>query len=89
MMTVEFQLPGCGSLKDKRKRLRGLKDRFGKIGNLAVTESDLHDVHQRAQWSFVVIGRDSTGLEQTLDTVENFVLSQLDAVVVASERQSL
>ena len=89
MLTLDFQLPGCRSLKDKRHRLRGLKDRFGKTGNLAVTESDYHDHHQLAQWSFVAIGRDSQGLDKLLDGVENYGHSQLDANIVHSERQGL
>ena len=89
VLTIDFQLPGCRSLKDKRRRLRGLKDRFGKTSNLAVTESDHHDHHQLAQWSFVAIGRDSHGLDKLLDDVENFTHSQLDANIVRSERSEL
>ncbi|MFK7916113.1 MAG: DUF503 family protein, partial [Pseudomonadales bacterium] len=38
-LQVRFVLHGCRSLKDKRKRLRGLRDRFGKQTGLAVCES--------------------------------------------------
>ena len=88
-LTLDFQLPGCRSLKDKRRRLRGLKDRFGKTGNLAVTESDYHDHHQLAQWSFVAIGRDGQGLDKLLDDIESYSHAQLDANIVSSERLDL
>ena len=89
VLTLDFQLPGCRSLKDKRRRLRGLKDRFGKTSNLAVTESDYHDHHQSAQWSFVAIGRDGQGLDKLLDDVESYCHSELDANIVSSERLEL
>mgnify|MGYP000076315535 CR=1 FL=1 len=86
IMTLDFQLPGCRSLKDKRHRLRGLKDRFGKLTNVAVTESDCHDQHQLAQWSFVAIGRDTQGLDKVLDDIETYA-HQLDAQIIESRRE--
>lgn len=89
LLTIDFQLPGCCSLKEKRQRLGGLKDRFGKINNLAVTESDHHDQHRLSQWSFVAIGIDGKQLEQLLSSVENHAASQLDAVISDCRRQWL
>ncbi len=82
MLIVEFQLPGCHSLKEKRSRLAGLRDRFGKQTNLAVCESDFQNEHQRAEWSFVAIGSERKVVEQTLRKVENHVESQVDAVII-------
>ncbi len=89
LLTLDFQLPGCCSLKEKRHRLGGLKDRFGKIANLAVTESAHHDQHQLSQWSFVAIGTDATVLEKVLTSVETHASTQLDAVVIDCQRQWL
>ena len=58
LLTITFQLPGCRSLKEKRRRLRRLADHFGRNTRIAVTESDFHDIHDRGQWSFAIIGAD-------------------------------
>ena len=31
VLRLRFHLEGCGSLKDKRQRLCGLRDRFGRL----------------------------------------------------------
>jgi uncharacterized protein YlxP (DUF503 family) len=89
MMTVDFRLPGCQSLKEKRRRLKGLKDRFGKISNLAVSESGQHDNHQHSQWCFVAIGADANQLEQLLAGIETYASTQLDTVVCGCRREWL
>ncbi|MCJ8272726.1 MAG: DUF503 domain-containing protein [Psychrosphaera sp.] len=89
LLTLDFQLPGCQSLKEKRRRLGGLKDRFGKIPNLAVTESDHHDNHQLSQWTFVAIGNNANLLEKLFASVETHANTQLDAVIINCQRQWL
>ncbi|MEE4283615.1 MAG: DUF503 family protein [Pseudomonadales bacterium] len=60
-LTIVFHLHGCQSLKDKRQRLAGLRDRFGKQTQVAVCESadiekyvtssvDAEVVDIRVQW---------------------------------------
>jgi uncharacterized protein YlxP (DUF503 family) len=40
LLTVNFYLGGCRSLKEKRQRLKGMRERFGRTFNVAVCESD-------------------------------------------------
>ena len=68
---IEFYLPGCNSLKEKRSRLRGIKDKFGKNSNLALVESAFQDQHSRAIWSFVSIGQTKSIVDSVLNSVEN------------------
>ncbi len=89
MLIVELYLPGCHSLKEKRRRLLGLRDRFGKQTNVAVCESDFQDEHQRAEWSFVAASADRKVAEQTLRKIENHIESNVDAVVVDLQRDWL
>ena len=56
VLTLTFHLPGCRSLKEKRQRLGGLRDRFGRNTTVGVCESGLQDAHQRAEWTFVAVG---------------------------------
>lgn len=89
LLTLEFRLHGCRSLKEKRQRLSGLKEKFGRQPNLAVCESDFHDIHDRAQWSFVAVSTDAEIVERTLRAVENHIEEHVDAVLVDSAREAL
>ena len=53
LLSINFHLGGCRSLKEKRQRLKGIRDRYGRPANVAVCESDFQDSHQRAQWTFI------------------------------------
>ncbi len=85
MMVVDFHLPGCRSLKEKRHRLTRIRDRFGKQSNVAICESDYHDVHHQAQWSFVAVGLDRKKVDQTLAEIELFLENSLDALMTERE----
>ena len=88
-LTVDFRLGGCRSLKEKRSRLGGLKDRFGRAPNVAVCESDHQDAHQRGQWTFVACSSDATTVERTLSGVERDLMLMVDAEVVNITRRWL
>lgn len=85
-LTMEFRLAGCHSLKEKRQRLGGLKEKFGRVLNLAVCESGHQDAHQHAQWSFVACSSDAKVVDQTLAEVERSILSTVDAEVISVDR---
>ena len=88
-LTLEFQLPACHSLKDKRRRLNGLRDRFGGKPNIAVTESGWHDIHDRARWTFVIVGENQRIIESQQELIQTFASQSLDAVVTHSSREYL
>jgi uncharacterized protein len=88
-LTIAFHLPACRSLKDKRRRLQGLRDRFGSKPNVAASESNWHDLHDRAQWTFVVVGESQAVLEATQESILSYASQYLDAVVVDSAREYL
>jgi len=89
VLRVSFSLPGCRSLKEKRQRLSGMRDRFGRQPNVAVCESNFPDVHQRAEWSFVATGRSAAAVEQTLAEIEQRILETVDAEVLDMTRERL
>ena len=88
-LVADFFLPGCRSLKEKRGRLRGLRDRFGRLSNVAVCESESQDMHQRAQYLFVVCGSSAVVVEQTLADIERALQFGLDAQVLELQRTQL
>ena len=51
LLELEFHIPGCKSLKEKRGRLAGMRDRFGRLTNVAVCESAFADVLRRRRLS--------------------------------------
>lgn len=85
LLTLEFRLPACRSLKEKRRRLRGLKDKYGAITNLAITESDFHDSHQNAQWSVVAVGNDRKILDRQLQLIIDYCRVSIDGYITYSD----
>lgn len=89
LLTVDFYLGGCRSLKEKRQRLKGLRDRFGRAANVAVCESDYQDVLQRAQWSFVATAASGDVAERTLAEILQSIQLSVDAELINVHRETL
>lgn len=89
ILTLTFHLPGCTSLKEKRGRLRGIKDRFGKLTNLAVSETGSHDRLDRAEWSFLSISQERAQIDRAFAGIEQYAQRELDAVLADSQREWL
>ena len=87
VLGLDFHLAGCRSLKEKRRRLRKLRDRFGRVPNLAVCESGYQDQHQRAMWSVVAVAASPIVVEQSLGDVERWVQESIDATLIDIDRQ--
>ncbi|XOV85056.1 MAG: DUF503 domain-containing protein [bacterium] len=88
-LTIVFRLHGCHSLKDKRQRLAGLRDRFGKQTQVAVCESADADSLNRAQWSFIAAAGSKSVIQKIFSDIETFVTTSLDAEVVDIRKQWL
>lgn len=89
LLTVSFYLGGCRSLKEKRQRLKGLRERFGRTFNVAVCESDYQDAHQRAQWSFVATAANGDVAERTLGEILQSIQMSVDAELVDVRQEVL
>ncbi len=89
VLTLDFHLEGCQSLKEKRQRLKGLRDRFGKLTHIAVCESDLADSRDKAQWSFACLSHSKAGIESSFATIEEHAAKQLDAVLYRQQLEYL
>jgi len=87
VLRVSFALAGCRSLKEKRQRLGGLRERFGKQVNVAVCESDFQDMHDRAEWTFVAAALTGKLIDQTLTEIENRIIETVDATVSGFDRE--
>lgn len=69
-ITIELIFPGCRSLKEKRARLRGIRERLGKLTSIAIAESGYQDSHDRSEWSIVVIAQNNKLFDQILSGID-------------------
>jgi hypothetical protein len=89
LLRIAFVLPGCRSLKEKRQRLGGLRERFGKQVNVAVCESNFQDIHDRAEWTFVAIAMTTRLIDQTLTDIEQRIIESVDASISGIVREAV
>jgi uncharacterized protein YlxP (DUF503 family) len=88
LLTLDFHLEGCRSLTEKRRRLGGLKDRFGRLSNVATCESAYPDQWGKAQWCFVCVGPNKAAVQSTCALIQEHA-SQLDAVLYQQQLEYL
>ena len=55
------------SLKDKRQVVQGVKDRLRARFNVAVAETDFHEVRQRAEVSVAAVSNERRSVQRTLE----------------------
>ncbi len=79
ILHTEFVVHGCRSLKEKRQRLGGLRDKFGSIKNIAVCESEHLDAHGLCNISFICAANDKKIVESNLAKVTDYCASAVDA----------
>ena len=89
ILTLRFHLEGCASLKEKRQRLSGLRDRFGRLPHVAVCESGEPDAWQRAEWSFVVVAGTRALADKQVAEIVTFVAESVDGRVSGRELEYL
>ncbi len=69
VVSADLHLPHGGSLKDKRRELRRLKQRLAQRHGCAVAEVDHHDLWQRARVSVALVGRDAADVGAQIEAV--------------------
>ncbi|HZJ91655.1 MAG TPA: DUF503 domain-containing protein [Thiopseudomonas sp.] len=89
VMTLTFSLPGCGSLKEKRQRMGGMHERFGRNPAVAVCESGELNRHDASEWSFVVVATSKREIESLLSQVEDKIQRTVEARVMDVRRELL
>ncbi len=89
LLRIDFYLAGCRSLKEKRQRLNGIRDRFGRANNVAVSESDHQDLLQRSQWTFVAVAAARDVVDRALTDIERNLQATVDAELIEVWREWL
>ena len=73
ILTLQIHIPGCGSLKEKRRRLKPLLTRLHREFNISVSEIDNHDVWQSTTIACALITNDGGHTHRTLQKVARWV----------------
>ena len=78
---VELHLPDVGSLKDKRRVLKGLKEKVRARFEVSVAEVDHQDVWQRATLAIAYVSADArhanTVISKAMDFIEDNVAGRV------------
>ncbi len=75
ILKLTLYIPESGSLKDKRRVLRSLKDRLKNKFNVSVAEVDHHDLWQKATVAVALVTRDRRHADESLQKILNKVES--------------
>lgn len=87
ILTFTFSLPGCSSLKEKRQRMGGMHERFGRNPAVAVCESGELNRHDASEWSFVVVGTTKREVESLSSQIEDKVQLTVEGRVMDVRRE--
>ena len=83
----DLSLPECGSLKDKRRVVKSLKDRIRRRFNVSIAETAYQDVRTRAQLSVVLVASDGAPVDSVLTKLDHFIEGE-HRVVILSVRKA-
>ena len=73
VLVVDLHFPDAGSLKSKRKELSSIKAQLhGRLG-VAVSETDHHDLWQRARLTAAITGGSLATLSAAADNVQRWL----------------
>lgn len=90
LCTVEFELPGARTLKDKRSVLKSMLTRLHNQFNISTAEIDLHDVVNASVIAFTAVTTDTRHANQVISNILNWIEKNYpDALIVNQEIEIL
>src|SRR4051812_5395050 len=91
LLEIHLHFPNNGSLKGKRKEMQALKAQLHKRFGAAVSETDHHDLWQRATMSAALVGARPGPLTDAAASLERYVMGmfpdgvRVERILVSSE----
>jgi uncharacterized protein YlxP (DUF503 family) len=76
LLEIHLHFPTNGSLKGKRKELSSLKAQLRRRFGASVSETDHHDLWQRATLSAALVGRDAGAVSEAGREMRRYVERQ-------------
>jgi len=89
LLTIELIIPHAQSLKDKRREVRGLKDRIRSKFNASVAEVGYQNKWQRAVLAVCLVGSDKRNLESDSAHIRTLCEEATDIMITAIDQQWL
>lgn len=89
LLTLELRIPQAQSLKEKRRAVRGLKDRIRNRFNASVAEVGYQEKWQRALLAVCLVGNDKRKLESDTARIRTLCEEAIDVEIVAIDQQWL
>jgi uncharacterized protein YlxP (DUF503 family) len=71
-LSIKIAIRSSRSLKDKRRIIKGLKDRIRNKFNVSISETDAQDNHKCSVISVAMVGTDRQYVNSVLSSVINF-----------------
>lgn len=75
VVSIELRLPGCTSLKEKRKRLKPLLAALHREFNVSAAEVDANDSHSLALIACAVVANQAAHVERVLGAIPAWIES--------------
>ena len=88
-LRVQFLLPGCHSLKEKRFVLNSLKARLRNRFNVSVCEVDYQDKWQRSEFGLSSVATSRRGAEKIAQQVVSFLEREQRISLIETDREFL
>ena len=85
LLHIDFLIPGARSLKDKRRVLKGLKQRMRNRFNCSVAETAFKDHWGRARLAVCVVSDENRHANAQLNEIARFAASQNGAELIDYE----
>jgi uncharacterized protein YlxP (DUF503 family) len=73
VLQIEISIPDAFSLKDKRRVVKGLKDRIAHGHNVSIAEVDALDEHRRCVLGLAMVSNDGRYVRGALDKLVDLV----------------
>lgn len=73
ILTLEILIPGCSSLKEKRRRIRPLLARLHREFNISVAEVGQQDIWQNAVLACALVSNDNGYTQRSLQKVVRWI----------------
>jgi len=84
-LVLEIYLPYSHSLKEKRKRLKGILDRLKTRHNVTVSELDFQDKWQRSRIGMVTLNSQKSIIEKTLNQIVRDIEETIDGEILKAD----
>jgi hypothetical protein len=85
LLHLDLAVPQAQSLKDKRRIVKGFKDRMSHRFNVSIAEVGGLDLHRRATLAIAMVGNDRAYIESKIQNICNAATTHRDMIVIEQD----